>query len=155
MIHNVFCAEIQTVDKYRKNTSCLMGVSLCFRQVCPPTKPRSSTTWWSCCRRMCGITFTAGTHSRQATCETAWRLWPDPQLLYSVLTVAVWFTLSSWFLSVWVTVGRSPQVRRGTSCQPPVRLPHVPDWDWETGETPQVWAGHVCQGKPPHRMLTS
>lgn len=42
----------------------------------------------------------------------------------------------------------SPQVWRGTSCQPPVRLPHVPDRDRKTGETAQVRAGHVCPGKP-------
>ena len=48
----------------------------------------------------------------------------------------------------------SLQVRRGTSCQPPVRLPHVPDRDRKTGETTQVRAGHVRQGKASNHMFT-
>lgn len=46
-----------------------------------------------------------------------------------------------------LTCTAPPQVWRGTSCQPPVRLSHVPGRHRETGETTQVRAGHVCQGE--------
>lgn len=46
-----------------------------------------------------------------------------------------------------VHVDCSLQVWRRPSGQPPVRLPHLPDRDRETGETAQVGTGHVCQGR--------
>lgn len=60
----------------------------------------------------------------------------------STLLLSDWLEALSIFRSsdsfgwsnVWVCMYCFPQVRRGTGCQPPVCLPHVPDWDRKTGE---------------------